>query len=123
MSGAHSPRQKANKGVLGAAGLAPVVTITSPTGNYRVYRAGSPLLAGVPSAATAVDDVDGNVAGSLQWVSDKDGVVGSGASPTLILTTPGQHVITATATASTRQQASTGAGDDCNFSSVHLVLV
>lgn len=112
MSGAHSPRQKAGKGIFGAGGLSPVVKVTSPTGNYQVTAtggAGSPLAlsATVTAAATATDNVVGSplpgspsvadVSASLQWVSDKDGLVGTGAAPTLTLTTLGQHVITVTA--------------------------
>lgn len=120
MSGAHSPRQKENKGVFGPAGLAPTVKVTSPTGNYIVTAGpGSPSTVTVSATATATDKsyagsplgspLPGStgpgspnvsdVSASLQWVSDKDGVVGTGASPTLTLTTVGQHIITVTATA------------------------
>lgn len=45
--------------------------------------------------ASASDPEDGNLAGSVQWVSDRDGSLGSGSPRTVSLSTPGQHLITA----------------------------
>ncbi len=46
-------------------------------------------------AATANDSEDGDVSGSILWVSDRDGSLGSGASVNAQLSS-GRHVITAT---------------------------
>jgi hypothetical protein len=76
-------------------GVRPVVHITAPA-------EGAVLQAATPTTftATATDPQDGNVATSLVWRSDKDGVLGNGPSITATLSS-GSHVITATATDST----------------------
>lgn len=111
MSGAQSPRQKAKKGVFGVAGLDPIVTVTSPTGNHIVSKTGSPFVATFSVVGSALDpsyfgsphEGSQDVSSTLQWVSDKDGLVGTGASPSLTLTTGGQHVITVSARATVQE--------------------
>lgn len=111
MSGAQSPRQKAKKGVFGVGGLDPVVTVTSPTGNHIVYKTGSPRVATFAAVGSASDpsyygspyEGSQDVSSTLQWVSDKDGLVGTGSNPTLTLTSSGQHTISVSATASVQE--------------------
>ncbi|MEM1085023.1 MAG: Ig-like domain-containing protein, partial [Verrucomicrobiota bacterium] len=71
----------------------PVVTITSPADSSTSNDGDS-----VTFTATATDAEDGNVAASLSWSSDVDGVIGTGATFNYAALTPGPHVITATAT-------------------------
>jgi hypothetical protein len=75
------------------ANTAPTVEITSPAN-------GSSIVSGQPItfAATAVDGEDGNIGGSLAWSSDRDGVIGSGASVSTSSLSVGAHTITATVT-------------------------
>jgi hypothetical protein len=47
--------------------------------------------------ATASDSEEGDLSANLVWISNKDGVLGSGASVTTTLT-QGRHKITATVT-------------------------
>ena len=92
------PRIKVKKGrPLPGYGSAPVVTITgadlspasgTPTGGYT---------------ATAIDDVDGDISANLVWTASVDGVLGSGASPTLTFTTQGNQTLTASVTDSNGQ--------------------
>ena len=67
---------------------APTVTIVSPA-NGSSFSAG----AGIDFAATATDPEDGDIAASLQWTSDRDGAIGTGASFTRTLSN-GNHIIT-----------------------------
>src|SRR5262249_51178016 len=70
----------------------PIVHITAPA-DGAILTAAAPT----PSPATATDPQDGNTASGLTWRSDKDGVLGTGASVNATLSR-GAHVITATAT-------------------------
>jgi hypothetical protein len=70
----------------------PVITIQSPLPG-STYSAG----AGITFRATAADPEDGNIAGSLVWISDKVGQIGTGANFTRSLPS-GVHVITASVT-------------------------
>lgn len=95
-----SPRIKLRKGRL--AGSVPVVTITSPVpaGSppvHSVVGAGSPLTGTFSAAATAVDDVGGDVSANLRWTSNVDGLVGTGANPSITLSA-GPHTLTASVT-------------------------
>ncbi len=72
--------------------VAPVVAITEPA-TSTVAQGTS-----VTFTATASDDYDGDVSGSVAWVSDLDGPLHSGASFTTDALTVGTHTITATAT-------------------------
>ncbi len=72
---------------------APVVSIASPT-NGATFTSGDSIL----FAATATDDPDGNIGGSLSWSSDLAGAIGSGASFSTSTLGPGTHVITASVT-------------------------
>jgi len=83
-----SPRNKAAKGRFGAGGLAPSVRITlSPSTATNSVA--------FPVAATVTDDeVVGDLANLLDWSSDIDGSVGTGAAPSLTLTA-GTHYVTA----------------------------
>jgi hypothetical protein len=71
---------------------APVVTITSPVSG-TVFPSG----ANVTLSASANDLEQGSLASSVLWTSSRDGVLGSGASFTRVLSTGG-HVLTASAT-------------------------
>jgi hypothetical protein len=66
----------------------PTVTITSPA-NSSSFPSG----AQITFAATATDPEDGDIAGSLQWTSDRDGQIGAGAGFTRTLSN-GNHIIT-----------------------------
>jgi hypothetical protein len=68
---------------------APVVTITSPA-DGTVF----PSRANVALAGTASDLEQGSLAASLVWTSSRDGLLGSGASLTRVLSSGG-HVLTA----------------------------
>jgi hypothetical protein len=75
-----------------AGNKAPAVTITSPT---------SPTVdegASVDFAATAPDAEDGDLSANLSWVSDLDGVIGSGAGFSTSSLSVGLHTITASVT-------------------------
>jgi subtilisin family serine protease len=80
--------------------LPPVVSIQSPASGSS-YSAG----ANITFQATAIDPEDGNIAGSLIWMSDKDGQIGTGTGFTRTLTS-GIHVITASLTDSGGNSAS-----------------
>jgi hypothetical protein len=68
----------------------PTVTITSP-GNGTSITLGQ----SVTFVATATDPEDGNISSGLSWLSDLDGVIGSGASFSTSALRGGAHVITA----------------------------
>jgi PKD repeat protein len=75
------------------ANAAPSVTIDSP-------RDGASVSQGDPIAftGTATDVEDGNSSAALTWVSDLDGVLGSGQAFTIHGLSPGRHTITASVT-------------------------
>lgn len=99
--GNMSPRLKARRGRFGPAGLAPVVRIISPESGYEVTRSGSPASASLVVKGEATDET-GDISSSITWKSNFDGTVGSGANPTIALTTAGTHLITATASDGTK---------------------
>jgi hypothetical protein len=70
---------------------APAVTITSPAGG-AVFPAG----ASVTLSGSASDLEQGSLSSSLVWTSSRDGVLGSGASLSRVLSSGG-HVLTASA--------------------------
>jgi len=70
----------------------PSVTITAP-GDHAMSTTGAPL----GFAANASDPEQGNVSASLQWFSNRNGSIGSGASFTTSTLATGVHTITATA--------------------------
>lgn len=71
---------------------APTITIVSP-GNNSSFSAG----ASIAFAGTATDPEDGNIASSLQWTSNRDGAIGTGASFNRTLSN-GSHIITTSLT-------------------------
>ncbi|TMA69280.1 MAG: DNRLRE domain-containing protein, partial [Deltaproteobacteria bacterium] len=71
----------------------PVVAITGPADGTTVFAGTSLAFSG-----TANDATDGNLSASLRWTSDRDGLIGSGASFTTTRLSAGTHVITASAT-------------------------
>jgi hypothetical protein len=71
----------------------PLVDITAPADGAR-FTEGDP----VSLTATATDAEDGDLAGSLSWVSDVDGNLGSGASVVRSDLSLGVHRITAEGT-------------------------
>jgi len=85
-------------GALGSASItiavdpnsAPVVTIASPTEGASATET-DPISFG----GSATDDLDGDLSGSLSWISDLDGAIGSGAGFSLSSLSVGSHVITA----------------------------
>jgi hypothetical protein len=70
----------------------PVVTILAPVGG-TVVGVGEPVLL----SGTAVDTVDGDRSGALEWASSLDGVLGVGPSLLVATLSIGQHEITASA--------------------------
>jgi hypothetical protein len=75
-----------------AANTAPVVSITDPA-NGTTVASGTP----VSFAATASDTEDGDLSTNIVWSSNKDGILGTGASVSAVLSN-GRHVVTATVT-------------------------
>jgi hypothetical protein len=71
----------------------PVVVITAPANNVSV-KAGVPIT----FSGTATDGEDGSLSATIVWSSNKEGVLGTGATLTRALTVKATHVITATAT-------------------------
>jgi hypothetical protein len=71
----------------------PVVTISSPQSNLTVAL-------GVPIAfaASASDAEDGDLSATVVWTSNKEGVLGTGATLTKALRVKGTHTITASVT-------------------------
>ncbi len=89
-----APAQKAKKGRFGAGGTNPTLSVSGPD---SVTEA----VASTDFTAVANDDVD---TPTVAWVSDLDGSVGTGLTPSITLTTVGTHVITVTASAATGSQ-------------------
>jgi hypothetical protein len=71
----------------------PLVTITAPA-NGSSHAAGS----SITFTGTANDAEDGNLAASLTWTSNRDGVIGSGASFGTTALSVGTHQVTASVT-------------------------
>lgn len=82
------------------------------TGGYlaldevAMWSPGMPALVYVDMMGWASDPEDGDISASLQWVSSIDGPLGSGPGPFSVALSSGVHTITATATSSTGQTAS-----------------
>ena len=92
-----SPRIKAKKGRFGVGGIVPSApSMITPVDGTSVTTA-------VAFAVTAFsyDDIDGDISASITWTSDLDGLVGTGASIMITLTTLGAHVLTLESTATT----------------------
>jgi hypothetical protein len=79
----------------------PTVTITSPATGSTFEQGSSITFTG-----TATDSPDGNISSGLSWSSDRDGVIGSGASVSTSGLSGGSHVITASVTDSGGLQGS-----------------
>ncbi|TQV74588.1 PKD domain-containing protein [Aliikangiella marina] len=80
---------------------APEITITAPTDINSVESDTA-----VTFAATATDEEDGDLSGSIQWSSNIDGVIGTGASINSTLTV-GNHQITASVSDSAAENVQT----------------
>src|SRR5439155_1350695 len=72
---------------------APVVRITAPANGSAFFAANGPI--GFSGSATDVED--GNISGRVQWSSDRDGALASGANITASQLSIGTHTITAMA--------------------------
>ena len=70
-------------------GAPPSVTITAPASGTSVSSGTSVTLEG-----TATDPEDGDLTTAIEWVSDRDGSLGTGGSVSVVLS-DGVHVITA----------------------------
>ena len=93
-----SPALKAKRGRFGPGGTAPVIeSLVAPASAATTVATGG-------YTVSVTDAVDGDISATATWTSDLDGLLGSGASPTLTLTTVGTHVITVEATAPTGGQ-------------------
>jgi hypothetical protein len=71
----------------------PVVTIGAPTDGTTV-PAGTP----VDLSATATDAEDGDLTAQIEWISDRDGALGSDGTLTGVTLSAGVHLITASVT-------------------------
>ncbi len=99
--GAHTLTAEATDadGAVGSARLrvtvtptAPVVTITAPAGGTTIFTG-----TGLTFAGTALDATDGNLGTALRWVSNRDGLIGTGPSFTTTRLSIGTHIVTASA--------------------------
>ncbi|MFN7118380.1 MAG: carbohydrate-binding protein [Saprospiraceae bacterium] len=72
---------------------APVVIITAPANNAS-YNEGTPI----QFKGNATDAEDGNISAWIQWRSNLDGTLGTGASLTIVDLSVGTHTITAKVT-------------------------
>ncbi len=68
----------------------PVVTLTAPANGVHVNQ-----LDAVTFSATAADLEDGNITNLIEWTSDIDGPIGTGATFMRTTLSPGTHLITA----------------------------
>ena len=93
VSDSHGAPGSASISVTVEANTAPVVTIGSPVDGSVSIETDL-----VGFSATAVDGEDGDLGGSLSWVSDLDGPIGSGASFSLSTLSVGAHLVTASVT-------------------------
>jgi len=71
----------------------PVPTITAPTDSGHVVQPSSMTFIG-----SATDAEDGDVTSTAQWISNIDGVIGTGSSFSTTLLSPGDHLILMTVT-------------------------
>lgn len=69
----------------------PVVTITNPTGGSLFFESGEDI----NFTGTATDTEDGNISANIEWSSDVDGSLGTGASINISTLSDGEHTITA----------------------------
>jgi hypothetical protein len=69
----------------------PVVSIIEP-GDGSTFAAGGPVML----RASAVDAEDGDLSAAIAWASDRDGMLGLGASVTVSGLSSGAHILTAT---------------------------
>ncbi|MFC1806202.1 DUF5060 domain-containing protein, partial [Planctomycetota bacterium] len=83
----------AASGFAGGKPKPPIVTITSPSPG-ATFRAGETIAFG----GTATDKEDGTISSSLDWSSDREGYLGTGAQVNAALTLLGGHVVTASVT-------------------------
>lgn len=74
-----------------AINIAPTVTISSPTDGTTLWHG-----AAVTLSATAEDEQDGDLSGSVTWTSDRDGALDPDAGDVIL--SVGQHVVTASVT-------------------------
>jgi hypothetical protein len=77
----------------GPGNAAPVVTITAPADPTTVPEGTS-----INFTGTAIDAEDGDISSGINWSSNVDGALGTGASITTSTLSPGSHTITASAT-------------------------
>lgn len=82
-----------NGGGGGPANTAPSVSIATPANNASFTQGDS-----VSFAASASDNEDGNLSGSITWTSSRDGVIGTGASFSTTSLSVGSHTVTASVT-------------------------
>jgi subtilisin family serine protease len=92
-NGQSKPRIQIDAAIAQLSNLRPTVSITSPTDGDKTFIVGE----NINFNATAIDTPDGNISGSIQWSSDIDGVLGTGASIVNSLTN-GIHTISASVT-------------------------
>jgi hypothetical protein len=78
---------------LTVANEAPIVVITAPPNNSKAAQGDPITLTG-----TATDAEDGDLSSNLTWTSNKDGLLGTGASVTVSDLSRGRHKITASVT-------------------------
>ena len=81
------------KTLVGGGNTAPLVTITAPADGSSFDQGVSIAFVG-----TASDAEDGDIAASLQWTSDLDGFIDSGAGFSTSVLSVGTHTITASVT-------------------------
>lgn len=81
------------------ANAAPTITLTAPTSGSDFDQGAT-----ITFEATASDQEDGNLSNSIQWSSNLDGNMGSGASLATVLST-GEHSITASVVDSENEAA------------------
>jgi hypothetical protein len=77
----------------GGSNTAPTVSITAPANNSSFVQGTAVTFSG-----TASDTEDGDLSGTLNWTSSRDGALGTGASLTTSALTTGTHTVTASAT-------------------------
>lgn len=91
-SGSASDNDEITVTVTVPGNAAPTVSISAPADNSSHAQGSS-----ITFTATATDPEDGNIAASLEWTSDRDGEIGTGASFSTSALSAGTHIITATA--------------------------
>jgi hypothetical protein len=89
----------------GATAEPPAVTILEPAAGTTV---GTPTPLALRAVAT--DPEDGDLSATIEWRSDRDGPLGTGANLTASSLTPGTHVISATVRDTTGRSAEASVG-------------